>query len=269
MTRRLKRKREYEITLEIKDDMFIRPPRDAQRNWLLNRTLGEFAADLEHLDRLAERFVRGSDAVPPQDRAQTDLADDEIMEDWQLPLMSAMAEVVTSTHGDVLEVGFGRGVSAEHIQRRGVRSHTIIECNDHVVRRFDAWRQRHPVADIRLAHGLWQDQLPALGEFDGIFFHTYPLNEAEFLEHLGSEITYAEHFIADGAAHLRPGGVLTYLSNEIDSLSRSHQRLLFEHFERVTTQMVGPLSMPEDVKDAWWADSMIVLAAVKGHAHDR
>ncbi len=39
------------------------------------------------------------------------------MEDWQTPLMQAMARHVTETHGDVLEIGFGRGVSAEFIQQ--------------------------------------------------------------------------------------------------------------------------------------------------------
>ena len=56
------------------------------------------------------------------------------MEDWQTPLMKAMARHVTESHGDVLEVGFGRGVSAELIQRLGVASHTIVEPNDHSVR---------------------------------------------------------------------------------------------------------------------------------------
>ena len=33
----------------------------------------------------------------------------KIWEDWQLPLMQAMAGIVTETHGEVLEIGFGRG----------------------------------------------------------------------------------------------------------------------------------------------------------------
>ena len=35
MTRKIRRTRDYEITLQIKNDDFIKPPRDAQRNWLL------------------------------------------------------------------------------------------------------------------------------------------------------------------------------------------------------------------------------------------
>ena len=63
------------------------------------------------------------------------------MEEWQIPLMQAMAEVVTETHGDILEIGFGYGVSATLIQEQSVRSHTIIECNDSVVERFFEWKE--------------------------------------------------------------------------------------------------------------------------------
>ena len=56
MTRRLKRQREFELTLEVKDDNFIRPPKDAQRNWLLNKAMSEFSDDLQALHGLAARW---------------------------------------------------------------------------------------------------------------------------------------------------------------------------------------------------------------------
>ena len=64
------------------------------------------------------------------------------------------------------------------------------------------------------------------------------------------------------AAHLRPGGTFTYLTNEIDSLGREHQRLLLEHFREIRLRRVS-LSIPPNVRDAWWADSMIAISAVK------
>ena len=39
MTRKIKRFRDFEIELRLKNEDFIRPPVDAQRNWLLNRAL--------------------------------------------------------------------------------------------------------------------------------------------------------------------------------------------------------------------------------------
>lgn len=263
MTRRIKRHRNFELTLELKNDDFIRPPRDSQRNWLLNGVMAETAERLLALDGHAARFVPGIDSLPTEDRSQAVLSDEEIMEDWQIPLMRAMAEGVTRSHGDVLEVGFGRGVSADFIQEGGVRSHTIIECNDSIVGRFDEWAAAYPGASLHMAHGLWQDVLPTLGLFDGVFFHTYPLNEADILEQIGDSATFAEHFFPHAAAHLKEGGVFTYLSNEIDSLSRTHQRLLLRHFRSISLQVVGELHLPEQVHDAWWADSMVVVQAVK------
>lgn len=194
MTRRIKRHRQFELSLNIKEDGFIRPPRDAQRNWLINRAVSEFAGDLVALDQLARRFVPGTESLPQSDRTQAELLDEEIMEDWQLPLMQAMAETVSVSHGSILEIGFGRGIASTMIQNCGVREHTIIECNDSIVDRYEAWRGGFADADIRIVHGLWQDTLGDLGRFDGIFFHTYPLNQDEILEQIGTSTTFADHF---------------------------------------------------------------------------
>ena len=264
MTRRIKRMRDFDITVQIKNEDFIRPPRDSQRNWLLNKALAEFAQDLGALHESAAGFVPGADTgLLSGDRTQTELADEEIMEDWQRPIMQAMADIVTETRGDVLEIGFGRGVASTMIQERGVRSHTIIKCNDSIVRRFEAWRDQYPGADIRIVHGLWQDVLDDLGRFNAIFFHTYPLNESELVEQIVESTTFADHFFPHAAAHLEHGGVFTYLSNEVDSLSRQHQRLLFRHFSSIEIRIIESLQIPADVRDAWWSDSMAAVKAVR------
>lgn len=263
MTKRIKRLRQVEVSVHIKDDAFIRPPTEQQRNWLLNSAMNEFTYDLQRLDEQAREFVPGAGHLRTEDRTQAVLSDQEIMEDWQLPLMQEMAKCVTRTHGHVLEIGFGRGVSSAMIQDEGVRSHTIIECNDSIVERFESWRQEYPAGEFNLVHGLWQDTLPELGLFDGIFFHTYPLNEDDLLQQIGKSVTFADHFFEHAAAHLEQGGVFTYLSNEMDSLSRTHQRLLFEHFSRIDLQVVNGLKLPDDVRDAWWFDSMVVVCATK------
>ena len=261
--RRIKRTKHLEVNLSIKDPTFINPPKEAQRNTLVNRALKEFVEDLEALHGQAKNFVPGDMQYQlSDDRTQGALTDEEIMEDWQLPIMETMADVVTEAHGDVLEIGFGRGVSADMIQARGVRSHTIIECNDYVVGKYQEWKTRYPDQDIRLVHGLWQDTINSLGQFDGIFFHTYPLNEEEYMKYVHGRVTFAEHFFGTAAAHLKEGGAFTYFSNEIDSLSRAHQRALFQHFSSFSLQVV-PLKLPENIKDTWWADSMAIVKAVK------
>jgi guanidinoacetate N-methyltransferase len=263
MLRRLKRLRDFELSLQISNDQFIRPPREGQRNWLINKAMNEFVADLTELDKLAQRFVPGAtNAVHITDRSQSVLSDEEIMEEWQIPLMQAMAAVVTEQAGDVLEVGFGRGISADYIQKGKVRSHTIVECNDTIVERFHQWKKNYPDNVIHLLHGKWQDLTDQFAQYDGIFFHTYPLDETEQLNYIGQSVTFAEHFFSIAAEHLREGGIFTYLSNEIDSLSRSHQRLLLRHFSSLSLQKM-PLDLPTDIKDSWWADSMMVVKAVK------
>jgi guanidinoacetate N-methyltransferase len=262
MTRKLKRARAFDLTVEIKDEAFLRPPHEFQRNWLLNRFLREAADDLMALDAIAPRFVPGGERDLPDDLRSAELTDTQIMEDWQLRLMEAMSRIAARSGGDVLEVGFGRGVSATLLQRHGVRSHTIIECNQSIIDRFERWRAGYPDRDVRIVPGLWQEVIGGLGQFDAIFFHTYALDEDESVDLLARSVTFAAHFFPAAAEHLRPGGVFTYLTGEIDSLSRAHQRLLFEHFSSFRVERVA-LDVPADVQDAWWADSMVVIEAVK------
>lgn len=262
MTRRIRRHKAFEILVQIKDEGFLRPPRDAQRNWMLNRLMREMEDNLLALDEACSDLVRGADPVSMSGRSQRRLSPDEIMEDWQIPVMRAMAEAVTETHGDVLEIGFGRGVASELIQEQGVRSHTIVECNEHVIDSFPEWAGRYPERDIRLVEGMWQDVIDRLDRYDGIFFHTYPLDEADFVEQVVQSVTFAEHFFPTAERLLRPDGRFSYLTNEADSLSRGHQRLLFRHFSSFSLRKVSDLPVPDDTRDAHWADEMVVVKAV-------
>lgn len=263
MTRRIRRQRNFEIVIQLKNDGFLRTPREDQRNWILNRVIKEAADELTALDARAGHFIRGGEPLSLQDRSQTPLAGQEIMEDWQIPVMRAMAQAITDTHGDVLEIGFGRGVASSLIQECGVRSHTIVECNAHITAGFDAWKAAFPGKDIRLIEGRWQEVMEQFALYDGIFFHTYPLNEQDFAEQVAQSVTFAAHFFPAAASHLRKGGRFSYLSNEADSFSRAHQRLLFEYFTSFTLSQVEDLKIPEDTQDAHWMNEMVVVQAVK------
>lgn len=259
--KRIKRSDKYEVNLNISDSNFINPPREAQRNALVNRALKEFTFDLEALHKQSELFVPGATVNSFEDREQKLLEEQEIMEDWQIPVMERMAAAVAKKGGSILEIGFGRGISAEMLQKYEIDSHTIIECNDAVVAQFHSWKTNYADKDIQMVHGLWQDTINTLGLFDGIFFHTYPLNEDEYMNYVNGSITFAEHFFSHAAQHLKPGGKFTYFSNEVDSLSREHQRRLLHYFSSFSVSIV-PLQMPEDVKDTWWANTMAIITAV-------
>jgi amino acid adenylation domain-containing protein len=263
---------DFKLFLQLHNDDFVRPPRELQRNWILNRALDEAVDDLTHLDRVSKRFVPGSQRVEIQRKWRTSPAGFEdtqltiegqqVMQDWERPLMRAMAEIAAETHGDVLEVGFGMGISATFLQECGIKSHTILECNEGVIEAYRAWRDRYPQSDIRLVPGRWQDMLDQLGTYDAILFDTYPLSEEEFVDTVVNSITFAEHFLPTAGSLLREAGILTYYTNEIDSFSRRHQRLLFKYFRSITLSVVRPLNPPADC-NYWWADSMVAVRAVK------
>jgi spermidine synthase len=258
--------------LQIGEPEFIVPPQPEQKNWLLANALDELAEDLQHLDVVSKRFVDGSTrqqireewaaSQAKYDSSQLIIDGQQVMQDWERPYMEAMAQAAAASHGDVLEVGFGMGISASYLQALGVKSHTIIECNQDVITRFREWQSGYPGQDIRLVQGKWQDVIGQLGRFDAVFFDTYPLTEDEFRKFVIEDVTFAAHFFPHAAEHLREGGVFTYYSNEIDSVSRRHQRRLFEFFSTVTFSVVRPLFPPKDC-NYWWADSMVLARAIK------
>ncbi len=269
----VRRSRAFELSLALKDDRFVAPPASHQRSWLLNQILDEVVADLEHLDRIAPIFVPGSErakiasarwreSAARYDGTQLEIEGQQVMQDWERPLMRAMAEVAAESHGDVLEVGFGMGISATYLQELGVRSYTVIEPNAGVIAEFLRWRERYPGRDIRLLRGKWQEVTAELGTYDAVFFDTYHNDEKEYVDHVLQDVTYAEHFFPTAAACLRDGGVFTYYSNEIDSMSRRHQRRVLQFFRSVALSVVRSLHPPPDC-NYWWADSMVVVKAVK------
>ncbi|MGB5692740.1 MAG: hypothetical protein WBM43_09065, partial [Flavobacteriaceae bacterium] len=108
--KRIKRTKDFELSVVIKADGFIDPPREAQRNAVVNRALKEFAYDLNALHQQTKSFVPGKMVYHfGEDREHKALADHEIMEEWLVPVMQAMAEEVAKDGGDILEIGFGLG----------------------------------------------------------------------------------------------------------------------------------------------------------------
>lgn len=267
MTRKIKRSPDFELVLEISNDEFIAPPRAAQRNWILNRAMTEWSAELRHLHTSSRGLVAGreqqADIDSGRDWTQAALSDQQIMEDWQIPVMEAMAQVAVVNNGAVLEIGFGRGVAASYIQAQGVARHTIVECNDDIVQRFHDWRQDYADQDIELLHDRWQNLFPRPERYDAVFFHAYPLTQEEFIDEVIQSTTFAGSFFPVAAEQLVEGGVFTYLTNESDSISRAHQRLLLSHFSSFATTVVAPLNIPEDTSDSLWGDSMVIIKAVK------
>ncbi|OHV46575.1 class I SAM-dependent methyltransferase [Pseudofrankia sp. BMG5.36] len=238
------------------------------RELLLRRALDEFVADVAALDATSGAMVAGSArplidaavdvAVPRLTDDELVVSGQEVMQAWERPLMRALARAVARPGGSVLEVGFGMAISAGYVRDAGAARHTIIEANPQVADAARSWAAGRP--GVEIVEGRWQDVIGGLGHYDGILFDTYPLTEAEVDEYYLRGATFAEHFFAAAAEHLADDGAFTYYSNEIDSVSRSHQRALLRHFGAFGVRVVDGLTPPADCT-YWWAPSMAVIVA--------
>ena len=72
----------------------------------------------------------------------------EVMMDWEDTIMSASAAYACEGGGDILEIGFGMGISATYIQAHTINSHTIIENHPQVILKAQAWAAVKPNVTI-------------------------------------------------------------------------------------------------------------------------
>lgn len=261
---------DFELSLRLEGSEFLASLQDFQREWLLNKFMNESARDLEQLGPLAKRFVRGTKRPPlPEDWDKQDVTYDgaqlvlnghQVMQAWEHRIMAAMAAAITESHGDILEIGFGMGISATYICDAGVRSYTVVEPNGGVMNALDRWSKGYPNTPIRVLNGFWQDVAADFGQYDGVLFDPYFVADPGNVEVESSTAVGA--FLPVVAPHIRDGGVMTWFTREIDSLSRAHQRMLFKYFSRFELQQINDLTPPDDC-NYWWADSMVVVKAIK------
>ena len=95
----------------------------------------------------------------------------EVMMDWEDPLMSASAAYVCEEGGDILEIGFGMGISATYIQSHTINSHTIIENHPDMIPKAQAWAADK--SNVTIVEGSWYDIKDTLSTYDGLFMDTF------------------------------------------------------------------------------------------------
>ena len=127
-----------------------------------------------------------------------------VMEDWEKPYMTELAAIATRNGGNVLEIGFGLGLSASFIQEKEVYRHYIVEANYDIFQRLLEFSKSASSKVIPI-FGFWQDVVPQLqsDSFDGILYDPYPTSQDEYLS---SEF----NFIFHAQRLLKPGGLFTY-----------------------------------------------------------
>ena len=94
-----------------------------------------------------------------------------VMMDWEDSLMSASAAYVTQNGGDILEIGFGMGISAGYIHSHSIDSHTIVENHPDIIPKAIEWASNK--SNVTIISQSWYDVKDSLGKFDGVFYDTF------------------------------------------------------------------------------------------------
>nr|DAD21368.1 TPA_asm: hypothetical protein HUJ06_022831 [Nelumbo nucifera] len=144
-------------------------------------------------DYLDERVTFSEDRL-------TDGNSKAVMMAWEKPLMEAHAKAICSTGGHILNIGFGMGLVDMAIQHYGPTTHTIVEAHPDVYDRMlrTGWAEKD---NVKIIFGRWQDVLPQLESYDGIFFDTY----GEYYEDMRE---FHQHL----PALLKPGGIYSFFN---------------------------------------------------------
>ncbi|KAI8548603.1 hypothetical protein RHMOL_Rhmol07G0285800 [Rhododendron molle] len=123
-----------------------------------------------------------------------------VMMAWEKPLMEAHAKAVCSGGGHILNIGFGMGLVDTAIQQYAPVAHTIVEAHPEVYDRMlrSGWGEKE---NVKIILGRWQDVLPQLESYDGIFFDTY----GEYYEDM-------REFHQLLPSLLKPGGIYSFFN---------------------------------------------------------
>ncbi|GMU73973.1 MAG: hypothetical protein AMXMBFR44_1720 [Candidatus Campbellbacteria bacterium] len=180
-----------------------------------------------------------------------------VMEDWETPYMKELAVIAGSRGGDVLELGYGMGISANFIQQQHIAKHIVIEANHEVANKAREFAKKAP-HPVEVLEGFWEEVIDSVPDnsLGGILFDTYPLTEKEL---------YQNHFEFFPFAYkkLKPGGVFTYYSDEIDHLSDVHMKKLQEagfSLDKISAHTVK-VSPPPDCE--YWKAPTILAPVIE------
>ena len=139
---------------------------------------------------------------------------------WEKPYMEKCVEVL-KPHGDVLEIGFGMAYSATAINKYRLRSYTVMEKDEGVIKKFHKWKVKQRNKKINVIKGLWQLRLPFINKkFDCIFFDDSPSGELQqslipgkrnllFLKLILNNVKYNTRLVFFGSVPQKYDGYLT------------------------------------------------------------
>jgi len=115
--------------------------------------------------------------------------------------MKASADYVCEGGGDILEIGFGMGISAGYIQANSISSHTIVENHPQIIEKAKAWAADKP--NVTIVEGDWYEVKDSLATYDGVFYDTW-----------GDDHT--KHFVSELPSLVKPGARATWWNSYTD-----------------------------------------------------
>lgn len=178
----------------------------------------------------------------------------QVMQAWEEPLMEVLAREVTSQGGDILEVGFGMGISASKIVAHGCSSYTVIEMHPVVAEAARKWASAQDVP-CTVIEGAWQDVVPSLEtQYAGILFDTYPLSAEERGRNHFPFIPFAPSL-------LQQNGLFVCYSDDTVDFRSEHLKLLLDHFDEVKLIKVSELEPVEGCE--YWADNHMIIPVAR------
>lgn len=148
----------------------------------------------------------------------------QTMMEWEKPYMEHLINNLSPT-GDVLEIGFGLGYSANQIQKFNIKSHTIIECDKDVLIKTNEW-VKTTKRKTSVVEGYWQDVLKNLGKFDCVFFDDSPNSK-----YPDKENNRFQEFLKQIINHVKPFTRLTWYCERNDLIFDKYDaKLNFTNF---------------------------------------
>lgn len=109
----------------------------------------------------------------------------EVMGSWETDMMKKHVELLNPNGKDVLEIGFGMGISPTFFIESNPKSYTIVECHPQVLEKLYSWKSKYPSQNIIVIEGEWFEQKHLLGKYDCIFYDIFDdPNEKDFYENV-------------------------------------------------------------------------------------
>ncbi|MCF7861540.1 class I SAM-dependent methyltransferase [Candidatus Woesearchaeota archaeon] len=165
----------------------------------------------------------------------------QVMMRWETPYMHKMAEMLHAhSNNNILEVGFGMGISATKLQHLGLKTHTIIEPHPKIYNLALKWKRHYPKSNIMLINDYWQNIRDLLPKYDGIFFDTFSATTEE------ADLKRFDFFKTASEKLLKSNGALTFYYMK-KNLELNYQDELLKSFSKIIIEPQELKSSPDCV----------------------